>query len=104
MENTNIDREKLIAFRQGYSPSQQRDYWKNEERQQLEDMYYDGFGISEMALSFNRSECAIYNQLEVMGLFRKSRRKREKSTECKCPKCNCPDCPKPTVNQDDLQK
>ena len=99
MENTSINREKLIAFRQGYSPSQHRDYWTKEERRQLEDMYYDGFGISEMALAFNRSECAIYNQLEVMGLFKKSCRKRRKSTKCKCSKCNCEDCDRSAVNR-----
>ena len=92
MENMNITREQLIALRQGSSPSQHRDYWTKEERQQLQILYEQGFGISEMAIIFNRSECAIYNQIEAMGLSQKIHKPKKKSKKCKCAKCNCEDC------------
>lgn len=78
MKKMNFSREQLIALRHNYSPAQHRDYWTPEERQELEDMYYAGYGISEMAIHFNRSECAIYNQLELMGLFKKTRKAKNK--------------------------
>ena len=100
MDNMRINREQLIALRQGNSPSQHRDYWTEEERQQLQDLYSEGYGISEMAIIFNRNEGAIYNQIEAMGLSQKMRRKRKKSTECKCSKCICEDCDRSPAKQD----
>ena len=91
-DNMNINREQLTILRQGGSPSQHRDCWSKKERQQLEDMYYQPLGISEMAIALNRSECAIFNQLELMGVFKKSHKPKKKSTKCKCSKCNCENC------------
>lgn len=100
MDNMNTNREQIIALRKGGSPSQHRDYWTEEERQQLQDLYEEGYGISEMAIIFNRSECAIYNQIEAMGLSQKIRRPRKKSTECKCSKCNCEGCDRSPAKQE----
>ena len=93
-DNMNSKKEQLIALRQEGSPAQHRGYWTDGERQKLQDLFEEGVGISDMALIFHRSEGAIFNQLETMKLFKKARRTREKSIECKCSKCQCKDCDK----------
>ncbi len=65
----------------------QGEYWSEEERNMLEKMFYECAGISEMAVFFQRSEVAIINQLNLMGMFQKVRRPKEKEHGCRCPGC-----------------
>lgn len=88
-------REQIIALRKcGLPSNRQRDYWKKEERQMLQDMFYEGEGISDMAVTFNRSEVAIINQINSMQLYEKVRNPRQKKNDCRCSQCNKADCEK----------
>lgn len=86
-------REQIIALRKcGLPSNRQRDYWKKEERQMLQDMFYEGEGISDMAITFHRSEVAIINQINSMQLYEKVRNPRQKKNDCRCSQCNKTDC------------
>lgn len=92
-ENMNTKREQIKALREnGLLAQRQKDFWKKEERQKLQNMFYEGEGISEMALTFNRSEVAILNQINSMQLYEKVRNPRQKKNECKCNQCHKTDC------------
>lgn len=89
MKRTGIDnkREQIKALRQRSIPMKgSRDYWTDAERQQLEQLYCGGEGISEIALTFGRSETAIQNQIKALGLHQRIRAPRQEKTKC-CPKC-----------------
>lgn len=58
MTSSKIDYTKVIALRESI-PQKQTSYWSNEEKAELETMFYKGVGITEMALHFSRSEPAI---------------------------------------------
>lgn len=95
MNETGIDskREQIKALRQRSIPLKgSRDYWTDAERQQLERMYCEGDGISEIALTFGRSETAIQNQIKALGLHQRIRAPRQEKARC-CPKCpHYPEC------------
>lgn len=62
--------ELLVALRNGeVLPERSTAYWTPEERAELERLYNEGKGISEMSLLLQRSEGAIFQQLVAMGLM-----------------------------------
>lgn len=69
------------------------DYWTDEEKRQLRIMFEQGIGITEMAVRLQRSEPAIYQQIEKMDLYgRKTKPKRktkQKEPSCLCNRCKC---------------
>ncbi len=67
------------------------DYWTDAERENLKRMFLEGYGITEMAIYFQRTEPAISQQLEKQDLYeRKKYAKRKKSpTVCTC---SCKEC------------
>lgn len=68
------------------------DYWSDEERERLKEMFYAGTGISEMAIRLQRTEPAVLQQAEKMDLYqRKTRPTRRKSSGKDC-SCHCPTC------------
>jgi len=89
-------REEIIALRCGTARAGlSKAYWSNEDRERLQRMFYDGDSITDMALTFQRSEPAIFAQLQEMGMFKRSRAARQKDSECLCSKCSLyPDCDK----------
>lgn len=95
MRNENKD---LIALRTGQKPAQRSgEYWSKEELEQIESLYEEGIGISDIALQFERTEVAVFQQLGKMGLLSRQCRPRthKKSMEGmteRPPKCFCPDC------------
>ena len=88
MTSSKIDYTKVIALRESI-PQKQTSYWSNEEKAELETMFYKGVGITEMALHFSRSEPAIINMLDSMKLYVKMTRNRNlsSSNKCRCPEC-----------------
>lgn len=66
-------------------------YWKPEDRTQLLQMFYEGMGISEIALTMKRSEPAIMQQLCKEECFRnevkKRNRKKKLKNRCRCGEC-----------------
>lgn len=75
----------------------QQEYWTDAELQHLESMFYEGVGITDMALELHRSEMAIFNRIQ--GYYRRVRAPRQSKAECQCRKCpyfaegncTCPD-------------
>ena len=46
----------------------QGDYWSEEDKENLSKMFFEGVGITEMAVILQRSETAIIQQIEKMNL------------------------------------
>jgi len=68
------------------------DYWTSDENEQLKMMFYNYRGISEMALTLQRTEPAVLQQIEKLDLYgRKANPKRHKKP--KKMKCPCDTCP-----------
>lgn len=96
-------REALIALRTGQKPAQRSgEYWSEEELQQIEYLYNEGVSISDIALQFDRTEVAAFQQLGKIGLLSRQCRPRthkkkeeeppEMEEECLCPYCNVKNC------------
>lgn len=90
MENTvSTKNEQVIAIRQQIvSNERHREYWSDDEKDKLKEMFYAGTGITEMALELHRSEMAIVNQLNALSLFRSCRAPKRQKKECLCPGCS----------------
>ena len=83
------DNETVRSLRTRISrPERDNEYWTEEERQQLEEAFYAGEGITEIALRHKRSELAVVQQIEKMDLYERKvyprRKKSEKSPVCLC--------------------
>ena len=63
----------------------QQEYWTDDELQRLESMFYEGVGITDMALTLHRSEMAVVNR--ITGYYRRVRAPRQNKAECQCRKC-----------------
>lgn len=89
--------ELLLAIRNGeMHPERSTAYWTPEERAELQRLYRDGQGISEIALLLQRSESAVFQQLLAMGMLArqgKSRQRNPRQVKCQCPKCLEWECP-----------
>ena len=70
----------------------ERDYWSEEEREQLREMFYNGTGISEIAIILQRSELAVTEQAKLLGFY-STPSPRKKSVKRHL-RCLCPDCEK----------
>ena len=75
------------------------DYWTEDERNRLRQMFEASIGVTKIAIILQRSEPAIIQQFEVMDLYHRQenprRQRRCKKPSCKCKKCKVPtkDCP-----------
>ena len=69
------------------NPNRHKDYWQESDKELLKEMYLAGYGITELALRFDRSELAIFNQILNMDIIPRSRNIREKKSGCRCPGC-----------------
>lgn len=97
-------REQTIRMRSGeIQMSRDREYWTEEDRSTLRKEYESGTSINEIALMLERSESAIYQQIERFNLCVRnpfSLRKKSSTTKeydclcksCKCDKSACPRC------------
>ena len=69
------------------------DYWTEEEKFQLETLFEQGVGITQIALCLQRTEPAVFQQIEKMDLYerrrRPSRRRSVKQMICLCNRCEC---------------
>lgn len=88
MKKSQTLKEKILAIRESI-PEKQSSAWTKDEKRQLAEMFYDGVGITEMAIFFERSEPAIINMLDDMKMYVKKQRHRVANTSsaCKCPEC-----------------
>lgn len=63
------------------------DYWSEEDKRRLVEMFKAGHGISEIAIRLQRSEPAVCRQIEKMDLYgraEKPRRRRKQDKRCGC--------------------
>lgn len=77
----------------------ERNFWSDEEREKLAQMYSNGVDITEMALDLARTELAVIEQLNYLNLLYQSgsdrKHRSHKRGNCLCVKCdigpdNCP--------------
>ena len=86
-------------------PERSREYWDQNEREEVTTLYGSGMGISRIALHLQRSEMAIIQQLLTMELLtspRTTRNRIAKVPQCLCQKCEFKkECTHQTVPQED---
>ena len=69
------------------------DYWSDEERGRLKTMFDGGVGITEISIRLQRTEPAVFQQIEKMDLYqRKKRPRRQRAAGKTCGGCYCPSC------------
>lgn len=75
------------------------DYWREEEKERLICLFNEGIGLTEIAILLQRTERAVSQQIEKLGLYNDEvpvrRRKSEKTPACLCSRCqmNLASCP-----------
>lgn len=95
--------ESIINLRNGTIKFERSgDYWSDDEREKLKKMFYEGEGITAIAIELQRSEIAIVQQVVKLDLYNRyensQRRKKEKIQHsclcsiCKADKSLCPLC------------
>ena len=70
------------------------EYWTEEEKRQLQDMFEAGYGISTISYNLQRSEAAICQQIEKQDLYRRKENPQRRSSikspcGCLCDTCSC---------------
>lgn len=97
-------KDKTIQMRNGEMKMlRDGEYWSENDREVLRREYANGTSINVIAIMLQRSESAIYQQVERMGLCTRnpfSARKKGKQSEahsclcknCKCDRALCPRC------------
>lgn len=100
MNQSKDSRKELLDLRFGRKrPLHSGENWGKEEVEQLKWRFLEGYGISEMATIFGRTELAIVQKLKEMELFeqqcrlRGPNRKSIQERQCRCPSCIMSDCP-----------
>ena len=73
----------------------EREYWSPEETEQLETMFHEGIGLSEIAIRLQRTEQAICQQIEKMDLYNRKANPRRHKGGTKLPRCLCEICQVP---------
>lgn len=71
------------------------DYWRPEEREKVIELFNSGVGITEIAILLQRTEPAVYQQMEKLDLYKRKaypmrRRALPQPSECLCGNCKCP--------------
>ena len=100
MENLTLQekRAQLTALRNGkLSSERSNEYWSEGEEKQLARDFGEGLGISELCLNLKRSENAVIQRLQSMGLLTppsSKYKRRAKLPKCSCPRCLENACPK----------
>ena len=99
---------QTIQIRKGeQTPLREGTYWSDEDREILKQEYYSGTSYNQIGIILQRSEGAIHQQVELMGLRTKnptSMRNRTGNSgthACLCKNCTCPKtlCPRCNVYQ-----
>ena len=81
-------RDMLILLRSGKIPSERsREYWSEKEKKELIERFLKGEGVSSIAISLQRSENTIFQQLVALDLFARCNKPRNHENRGKkCPK------------------
>ena len=93
MNKDNETREAIKSMRnRTMRMEHEGDFWTEENKEELIEKYADGFDISEIALGMGRSERAVMQMMDKLGLFDSqvcTRRHRvsRKNSGCLCDVC-----------------
>lgn len=87
-------RDKTAAMRTGQlKMKREGEYWTDEERKELKIRFLAGVPTNEIAIELERSESAVYQQIEQLQLFVKKSRAPKKAVPApKEPVCLCSVC------------
>ena len=68
------------------------DYWSEDEKTQLRELFEYGVGLSEIAIRLQRTEPAVSQQTEKMDLYGRGSNPCRRKSEPKAPVCLCDTC------------
>ena len=89
-DNETKRKERVRAMRQRTAQLEREGmYWTEDEKEQLRQSIWDGLDITEIALNLQRTEMAILQQAQLMGLYGKARKcpSRKQKGKCLCEQC-----------------
>lgn len=89
-DNEATRKERVRAMRQRTAQLEREGmYWTEDEKEQLRQSIWDGLDITEIALNLQRTEMAILQQAQLMGLYGKARKcpSRKQKGKCLCEQC-----------------
>lgn len=69
------------------------DFWTEEERCQLRHMFETGVGLSDMCVQLQRTEPAVFQQIEKMDLYHRKDKPTRTRSAPKPLACHCDNCP-----------
>lgn len=89
---TNNNSESIINLRnRTIRLDREGDCWTDDEKEILRQKFYNGDGITEMALALQRTESAIMQQIESQDLYGRKKRHLYRGSRCACVLIvNCP--------------
>ena len=93
MMNQDEFREAVINMRRSPALLERRgEYWSNEDKEKVDNLFNQGVGITEIAMILQRSESAIMQQIEKQDLYdRKLYPTRQRNSpvlsKCLCEVC-----------------
>lgn len=92
MKTELTQRELIQAMRRkNHKLERDGDYWTEEDKETLYNMFEQGYGISEIAIALQRTEQAVIQQIEKMNLYNRSKyipkSKRKPLCGCLCKDC-----------------
>ena len=68
------------------------DYWTEDEKNQLRELFERGVGLSEIAIRLQRTEPAVSQQTEKMDLYGRGANPSRRKSGPKPPACLCDTC------------
>lgn len=91
VKNNEMSREEQIkAMRQRtFILEREGCCWSDDDRRQLQNLFEQGVGVTEIALTLRRSENAVVQQFRVLNLYKKVRNNKKATTngDCSGEKC-----------------
>lgn len=68
------------------------DYWTEEEKKELAAQFTAGISITKIAVLLQRTEPAVFQQIEKMDLYGRKKRPQRRKSRPKPAACLCPAC------------
>ena len=83
---TMVNPETVKSLRNG-TAGRKRSYWTPEDNELLIKMFNEQYGITEMAVTFERTEKAIISQLDKLHMYDRVRAANKPKDGCRCLEC-----------------
>ena len=68
------------------------DYWTDQERESLIKKFHEGMGITQIAITLQRTEPAVIQKIEKLDLYDRKGNPARAKNRCKQTKCSCKEC------------